>query len=993
MFPEHFSYKTLEEFIGRKTILDQVRGWLNDKKFHLAFFSGEYGIGKTRLLQRILEVEKKHDGAPARLIDLYHFDHHTPEGLARAIYKCFEKTDNEHYFNPFITARRRLDEARAGGDSKAIHEQLQKLLDSCAEGVKKMSAERGVLLLFDTAEQFVYPTGKRFVPAWEWLKGWVGDLPCGAVFFAGRPAASALFQGFPLSTTIPLGFFTLEESNAYLTAVANRWSQKTSQSVSFAEDEVQKLHALSQGRPILLAIFLESRMRDPQAFKNLSEYQTETFEKKVIDYLLSQPDLGETLKTAGRARKGINPELLMQIRGGISFREAKGALETLKNTSFAKTFLDDDRVYLHDDMYDLLEKYVYLEDADAAEGQTAAQAIYVYYKEEAIKQKNKELQNIFASLAQEGSERSAAPSKEYVEEIRKIESSRQRLKTEFIHYRLRSQVTKDDKRKSSEDDPILGGLKMYYRYGHEAATSNNDEILIPLQIELTNFWLTLDDENLWKLLGWLRLEDRNFWKPFIEGMLLVHEIWLKVATGQKYRDEVPALQKSLSSISGLTSDQRTLLHALLETWLGTGLVFGEPQDYGRAEAIFSAIIDEIKKMAVEQRLKWSQNVILSLARRQRAYLHRIRGSFENAIEDFRRGLNYCRLIHFDHEEATLRNDLGFAQMLDGQFLPAFENMWDGLNLRYKLAVGHRTALSHSSLAQYFIATGAYEEARKHAQSAVRIANAVGYRRGVGFGNLALAEATRRFAFSAQAPSNQIEYLREAQDAIEIALKELAEPARVIEANLEQACLYRDRIRVETDSAKKKAWFEKSDKQFQLVANEAEKAGIEYRQVDAMSNRVWLGYFANDMEHAEQAAKDFESLPVLEPYWLRNGKFVDEEKARRNPQLWSQIGKHYVGCGMVALAKWRNEKKDEFLKEAARYMMLGLKYSAAFADDHRGLREGRRTLLLELAKLNFEELKQFSGFVLEAEKSEKIVKKNEQSKIQTVMRDHALWFAE
>lgn len=991
MFPEHFSYKTLEEFIGRKTILDQVHSWLNGEKFHLAFFSGEYGIGKTRLLQRILEVEKKYDGAPARYIDLYHFDHHTPEGLARAVFKCFEKTENEHYFNPFITARRRLDEARTGGDSQAIHEQLQKLLDSCAEGVKKMSAEHGVLLLFDTAEQFVYPTDKRFVPAWDWLKGWVGNLPRGAVFFAGRPAASALFQGFSLST-IPLGLFTLEESNAYLTAVANRWLQETGQSISFAEEEVQKLHSLSQGRPILLAIFLESRMRDPQAFKNLSEYQTETFEQKVIEYLLNQPVLGETFKAAGRAHKGINLELLIKICG-MSQRDAKTALDTLRSMSFAKTFPDDDRVYLHDDMYDLLEKYVYLEDADIAERQAAAQAIYKYYKEEAIKEKNEKLQNIFASLTQEDSEQPAAPSKEYVEEIRKIESSRQRLKTEFIHYRLRSQVAKDGKRKASEDDPILGGLKMYYRYGHEAATSNNDEILIPLQIELTNFWLTLNDENLWKLIGWLSLEDRNFWRPFIEGILLVHEVWLKMATGQNYRDEVPVLQKSLFSISGLTSDQRTLLHALLETWQGTGLVFGEQQDYGRAEAIFSGIIDEIKKMVVEQRLKWFQNVILSLARRQRAYLYRIRGSFENAIEDFRRGLNYCRLIHFDHEEATLRNDLGFAQMLDGQFLPAFENMWDGLNLRYKLAVGHRTALSHSSLAQYFISTGAPEEARKHAQYAIRIANVVGYRRGVGFGNLALAEATRRFAFSAQAPSNQAEYLREAQDAIEIALKELTEPARVIEANLEQACLYRDRIRVETDPAKKKAWFEKSDKQFKWVANEAEKAGIEYRQVDAMSNRVWLGYFANNMEHAEQAAKEFELLFVLEPYWLRNGKFVDEEKARKNPQLWSQIGKHYVGRGMVALAKWKDEKKDEYLKESARCMMLGLKYSMTFAEDHRGLREGRRTLLLELAKLNFEELKQFGGYVLEAEKSEKIVKKNEQSTIQSVMRDHALWFAE
>lgn len=980
--------KKLEKFIGRESILNDVRGWLEDGQFHLAFFSGEYGIGKTRLLQRILELEKKYDGAPAHLIDLYHFRHHSPEGLARAIFACFENTDNEQYFNAFITARGRLDRARAGGDSKAIREQLQALLDSCKEGVKKMSAEGGVLLLFDTVEQFVYPTGARFAPAWDWLKGWIGDLPKGAVLFAGRPAASALFQGFPLST-IPLDFFTPEESRDYILKVGeNLTKEENREPFKSDENEISTLHTLSQGRPILLAIFLELRMRDPQAFKDLSEFQTETFEQKVIEHLLSQPELGEALRAAGRARKGMDPELLAKIRG-IPLRDAKGALEKIRNMTFAKTFPDDDRVYLHDDMYDLLDKYVYSTESDVAEKQTAAQAIYEYYKD-AIKQRNDELKDIFDSLTQEGFEQSKLSPEEYVDKIRKIEETRQRLKTEFIHYRLRNQVEKEGKRKWFEDDPIFAGLKMYYRYGHEAATSNNDEILIPLQIELTNFWLSLPEE--------------NFWNSFIEGLLLIHEVWIKVAIAQNYWDEVPQLEKNLESISNLSNDQKSILHALLEIWRGTGFVFGESK-YDDAEKIFTKVLRDIEKLPVDKRIEWFKNAVTSLAYRQRAYLLRIHGSFENAIEDFKHGLYYCRFLHFDHEEATLRNDLGFAQMQAGKFQSAYENIWDGLQLRYKLAVGHRIALSHSSLAQHFIATGAYEEARKHAQYAVRIAGAVGYRRGIGFGNLALAEAARRFAFSAQAPSNQAEYLREAQDAIEISIKNLGEKARIIDANLDQACLYRDRVRIETDPAKKKAWFEKSDEQFKWVANEAEKSGIEYRQVDAMCNRVWLGYFANDMEYAEQAAKEFELLAVLEPYWLKNGKFVDEKKARENPQLWSQIGKYYVGCGMLALARWRDEKakrkageeegekEKKFLKDAARYMTLGLRYSTEFAEDHRGLREGRRTLRQEIAKLDADELKRFGSYVLEAEKSEKIVtKKDERSALQQLMRDHALWFA-
>ncbi len=974
MFPEHFSYKTLEEFIGREGILNQVRDWLQDDNLHLAFFSGESGIGKTRLLQQILEVanrELRYNGAPARLIDLYHFDHHTPEGLARAIAASFKDTVNEHYFNPFIVAAGKLDRTRIRGDSTGIHEQLRELLRTCEEGVKKMSAEGGVLLLFDTAEQFVYPAGARFAPAWDWFKGWVGNLH-GAVLFAGRPAASTMFQDFPLSTIL-LGSFTLEESSAYLTAVANRWLQGTTQPVPFIEEEVQKLHTLSQGRPILLAIFLESRMYDQQAFNDISEYQTEAFEKKVIEYLQNQPGLGETLKAAGRTRKGINSELLAKIRG-LPLREVKDSLETLSNMSFAKTFPGDNRVYLHDNMYDLLDKYIYSGESNTREPLDAAQAIYEYYKD-ALRRKSEELKEIFDSLTQDSFEQSSLSSEDYADKIRQIETFRQRLKTEFVHYRLRHQVEKEGKRKWYEDDPIFAGLKMYYRYGHEAATSRNDEILIPLQIELINFSLGLDDE--------------NYWKQFIEGMLLINEVWLKLATGQSYLDDIPIHKKN---VSNLIADERAILDAIFEIWAGMD-VYTKQSNYDEAQKIFTASINKTQNLLVDKRLAWFKNVVLSLAYRQRAFMQQIRGLFESAIDDFKQGLHYSRFIHFDHEEATLRNDLGLAQMQAGKFQSAYENMSDGLQLRYKLAIGHRIALSHSSLAQYFIATGTYEEARKHAQYAVKIASAVNYRRGVGFGNLALAEATRRFAFSAQVPSNQTELLREAQDTIEFAITDLSEKSQKIHAELDQACLYRDRVRVEEDPTKKKAWFKKSDEQFKLVAGESEKAGIEHRQVDAMCNRVWLGYFAKDMEHAEQVAKEFELLPILEPYWLRNGKFVDEEKARKNPQLWSQIGKYYVGRGMVALAKWRDEKEDEYLKEAARCMMLGLKYSTTFAEDHRGLREGRRTLLLELAKLNSEELKQFGGYVLEAEKSEKIVKKNEQSKIQTVMRDHALWFAE
>jgi predicted ATPase len=99
------SLEKLKEFIGRETILQDVHAWLQDGGFHSVYFSGDYGIGKTRLLQRILDLahrEWKCGGVPTRLVDLYHFRHHSPEGLARAIAACFENTDDAGYFEFYL---------------------------------------------------------------------------------------------------------------------------------------------------------------------------------------------------------------------------------------------------------------------------------------------------------------------------------------------------------------------------------------------------------------------------------------------------------------------------------------------------------------------------------------------------------------------------------------------------------------------------------------------------------------------------------------------------------------------------------------------------------------------------------------------------------------------------------------------------------------------------------------------------------------------------
>jgi len=984
-----FSLKQIE-MVGRGAILQNVREWMKDDTFHLAFFSGEYGIGKTYLLRRVLKLAQAeaYQGRSDSLVDLYHFRNHAPEDLAQAIFEAFKGTENEQYFNAYQTTQKRLDRARAAGNSSEIRKYSQKILVDCANGLKELSVGKGLLLLFDTAEQFAYPDG-RFAPAWDWMKGWLKDLKRGMVLFAGRPEAKPLFDGIgiPGYNETQIGFFTLDESENYIRKVGEEWSKGGNRATfEMSKEDIAQLYETCEGRPILLAMFLEVRLHNPQAFRNLAEIKKEEFEKLAIEGLMNLPKgLGEVIKSVARARKGMNEELLIQLLG-ISKREAHDKLLDIRDMSFVKTFPGDERVFLHDDLYDLFYEYVFDDVADAKEKQTASQAIYTYYNKE-IDRQSKEIRKIFSDLTKEVDFQKPEnySDEDYVVKISALESVRQRLKADFVHYRLRSHIAKEGGRKAHEDDPVFAGIKMYYRYGHEAATSSNDQILTPLKVELMKFGFTL--------------EVGDFWKPFVEGLILVNDVWLGVATGQEYENDVPELKKRIELIPDLGGAQKSILLQLLDTWLGTRYIFTKPADYKKADETLTAVINTLKGIDAASRLEWFKSAVMSLAYRQRAYGRRVRGMFLEAIKDFLESLYYNRQTHFNHEEATLRNDLGYAQTLLGQFRYAYENLSDGLELRYALAIGHRIALSHSSLAQHLIAKGYYEEAHKHARYAIRIADAVGYQRGRAFGYLADAEALRRFSSSTQGEENRAEKLDEAEDAIKIAITEVGEKARQIDAELEYGCLYRDRMRVEKDASKRKAWFNMSADLLKKTADDAKNENIPYRWVDAHTNLIWLGNYANDVEYVETSIQEFKNLEVLKPYWLKeDGQFEDGEAARKDPILWALIGKYYLARSMIVLAKWKNmeksEEREKLLKEVADFMTLTLCYNAEFSDDHRGVREARRLILDILKKFNAEELKQFSRSVLVSEKIKGIVKPpNDQSALRQLMRGYALWFGD
>jgi len=490
--------------------------------------------------------------------------------------------------------------------------------------------------------------------------------------------------------------------------------------------------------------------------------------------------------------------------------------------------------------------------------------------------------------------------------------------------------------------------------------------------------------------------------PFFQGFLLIQEAWEKSAIGQS-RDSAADIEErllpALKAIPNLTSAQQIVLENLLHVWRGIALLYMPEVDYSTTQIVFDKSIsglEEIEAISSTSERKavlWFEKAVLALAYRQRAYLYKRQGYFDDAIADFKSASLANRWLDFNFEEANIRNDLGDTQMLTGALEDANLNLKDAFALRQKMKNGARLALSYSARARYFTARGAFAEGRVYARRGMNLSTMVG--RGTAFARVAYAEATRRYASESEvSEKEQAELFRQAETAIMEALQGINEPAQKIGALVEFGCIHRDHMRIQPQEKRQDDFLE-SDRLFM----EARELGFnqtprnDYGIADAMSNRLWLGLFAQDEAFARRAVADFEQLPIFGFSIAERGIFKSEASRMAETDkkpLLQFIGKYHVALGTLHLGKEGklklNNKEETYA--IARHWILGLEYSTKFAPSFRGLESARQTIFNKIKKFNQYELQSFSKAVQQAEKDENI----SDSQLHALMKQNSFWFA-
>ena len=973
--------------INREAQLEQIRTAIADSSGQTWIFLilAPGGTGKTCLLQEVLRrCHRDAHGQPGpwysegvlaarEVVDLYHAYTHSEEGLVRAI--CAVLDPGAGYFDNYLQQRDRLHRVKQDL-AEVIREvtyQRTRMLQAFFSDYRKCAGEFRVVLALDTVETIVHKPDRiqktlGATEAWPGIQSWlvrelIPRMPNTVILIAGRPEAAPL--GDELSRLpnvkfekIELKPFLEEDTLAYFQAVAaeaRRIGQNdTAARIEAIPEETRRvIHRYTGGRPILIALLvdylavadrllpavqisLEEAIRRTPDEDSLKQVQNE-LEAEIVRVLQETGrETDETLRALAWAPRGMDAELLACVSKlgpptPSDVQSAEKALEKVRPLSFVKVRPADRRVFLHDEMYGLLEHHV-LRYATEERKAKVNQVILDYYERLVARARQAVLQ---AATAEEQAEAYASLHNAQVDEV---------------YYRLRHNA--------------LEGFQTYYRYAEESFQTNEPELDQQLHDELMRFF-QLRGEEIIDSLPLAEVERDRAIRIIKWGVQ--QGLWDSAA---RYASQ---LRKECRDLFA-----EPLPDAELSLFEGWALIY-QGQELARAEEILHKAIDTLSSIeAPDAFYAWRITIGLAYAHNLLGYLYRNRGRFQEAVREYRRALPYWRrLPELEVEHSNTLNNLAWACAEAGDFISATRYIRDALEMRERLGRRYLIALSLNTLGLIETRDDKPHRARVHCERALTIFRDLEQRRGVGLACVALAEALRREAAipDLYTPQESADLLRQAEryarEALQIFSEEHKEPSRLVEALLELGCIYRDwaNIRERYDGQSRDyARQELAKSGEQMLRRAAREAGerFPHRRVDALVNLAWLRYYIGDSTGARQVIAE-EVFPLVEEY-----RFTEQGKPHIEAPItfiWVQLGKAHTLLGRIAFEGYRmandryRESRDEknrteahsYLRQAAAEWTLALAYDRLFAADFRDLRRGMDRIYENVRTLNAEEM--------------------------------------
>jgi len=966
MNEEQYLALQTREVIGREKELAAIDWALDaDGRTCVVLFIGPGGIGKTRLLTETEDRARQRGMLSSGIVDLYHSDTHSNGGIEAAIIDAIDPRA-EHFLD-YRSLRGEFERLRQEFVGAARLEKLRKqLVEKFVEGFNALSRNERVLLVFDTAEliqfesdvvQSICRVEQGAVEVRRWLTKVIPRLENAAVFLAGRGARDAraprerLWDSFEAAfeaaegkrfawREYPLDRFTEEESLEYLGGVAEAAREmereceaggrkKDADFFRYAADTIEQvcqtvgrtIHYATEGRPVRLGLVIDLAVRGNieglfvpgDENGHSSEEMWAAIAPRLVgamqELYLRYP-VQDTLRYLAVARQGLNVEILHHLEPGWSVERCRECLEAMETLSFVKTRPGTNLVFLHDEMYDVLEQHLV---------QPSLQNFLDNYRRIAEYYERQLNQQV-------------------------VGRERENLEVDQLHYRLR-------------ENPQYGYRQYYTGMSEFAIKGHEVGFDMRLRDEMLRFFGASENQRRAKLQGLTRDEiDRDGAVRWVKRHVArgEHQRAVEVAEAiltfgpEPYRSippqqprEVQALLSDLQQEAGrLFEMDNSFFWGHLLTYYGAALLYHGPErPEGHAFSVLRRAIQLLLGFETEdEHRRWWRARVLGHAYNRMGYAHRLAGQYELANYYNQLARHHYRRLDIKDEMAETLNNAAFVYALLGDISRAEKCIEDALELRRALGQGYPLALSLNTRGLIHLLAGEPHRALQRCLEALNICQRLEDWRGQGMAcnalgrvYCALGNLNREGVYDFD---QAVDFYRKAEEtlaqAVHIFSNEVSERVRLVEAYNELGDVYRDwGILLQKNGREEKAvrLFERALDEYE---RSLEEAGDDWpvTQADSYEDMADVYTLRGELEQANKRLQQAQGL-VPEEYRLVEGQgFPEVEHPVEG--LWQVMGKVYLARGHNIVAPVReldklNEEQEATLLDGIEQYALAVAY--------------------------------------------------------------------
>ncbi len=704
---------------------------------------------------------------------------------------------------------------------------------------------------------------------------------------------------------------------------------------SYNEKHSEIIHYLTGGRPILLALVADMVAHDwplPPAFDLTAEELDEShrtwwpeIERALTVRILDSPTpIGDTLRAMAWLRKGTTPELLarmMELKtrdGEWDVYTASGYLEQVSQLALVKARPGTRRVFLHDEMYALLEEHA-LKTGDEEERDRIYRAIRQYYREQTkdLEQRIEQFPPVYSSIR-------ARLRQAYAEEM---------------HYRL------------YQSPPL--GYAMYFWLAEEALGGRDPETDMLLRAEFL------------RTLGMLRENDYHVGHIPREAEMDAAVRWgMRALFLQGNPDKALDIFDLIRRRWGKESGKLRLPWAHLQLHQAVAQIQrAEGDDWVEARTL----LDDAERTAeqllaappdnpVVKGYRWQAKIVKSLALNYRGYLDRQEGRYLEAVKHYQQSAMLQRRLGMAALIPTLIN-LAYVMALTGEAHHARLLAEEAERLARRSGKEHMLAMTLNVRALVEEHDDHHKAALRYTDQALDVAARLPSPRVRGLIHLTRARA-HRYLWNAltdnerqREPQFFPEALKEANQAVKLLRHS---PTDRVETLLERGCVYRDLARRyhelgKQDEAKEFAGRSRDD--LERAAVLAGAIDLPRQQALAWTNLGWLYYYLGQEDRMEETLKQAYAPFPADYFFPAKGPVppMAEKRRKREATLpfWSTLGKVEMLKGYLtlnqALATNGRQNPQDGLLAAAEHITLSLAYDELVADSYFDLRKAEERL--------------------------------------------------